>query len=819
MSDGTTPARRIRNRIDWRHRLARMRGSATVLDLQRYDDSIEVLSKLEGDVEALPDHALTESARALRAAVQAGTPTIEVRHHLFALTREAARRALGQRPFDEQMVAALALSDGAIVEMQTGEGKTLAGVMPAALLALSGHGVHVLTFNDYLARRDAEWMTPVYHALGLSVGVVQQGTTPRDRRAAYRAEVTYLTAKEAGFDLLRDRLATRPEDVVHRAFHAALVDEADSLLIDEARVPLVIAGAVGSTGPALAHLAALVSDLTPGVHFDLDEYARDVELTEAGVDHVERVLASGRLHDAANYTLLTRLNCALHARALLHRDVDYIVRGGRIELVDDATGRVVHDRHWPDGLQAALEAKEGLAASDGGRIFGSTTLQHFLRGYSHLCGMTGTARDASDELHATYGTPVVVVPTHRPARRIDYPDLWFTHRDAKERAVAGEIQRAHRSGRPVLVGTRSVAESERLARRLESDGVPCTVLNARHDAEEAQIVALAGTLGSVTISTNMAGRGTDIRLGGDDASERSRVAALGGLYVIGTNRHESRRIDQQLRGRAGRQGDPGASRFFVSLDDDLLVRFGVDRLIPPSVRPTVQDTPIDHPIVRHEAARIQRIVEGQDLDIRRTLERYSTILEEQYERFGERRQAVLHGARPGIWLRAPAKRAALVAAAGARAVDEAERVVTLAHRDRIWSEHLARCADIREGIHLVRLGGQDPLTRFATEITEAFTPLEDEVDAAVLASLEHVRASDGAIDLEEAGVTRPSSTWTYLINDDPFKDQAMLRLAGAGGVTIAIYAAAMLPFLLVGWGLIDRFLRRQGARRPPTHGA
>src|SRR2546427_4258183 len=493
--------------------------------------------------------------------------------------------------------------------MQTGEGKTLAAVMPAALNAFTDRGVHILTFNDYLARRDAEWMGPVYRMLGLSVAFIQQGIPPAVRRAAYNADITYVTAKEAGFDHLRDLLAMDAADLVHRPFNFALVDEADSLMIDEARVPLVIAGSVERHQSLALRLAELVASLSPGVHFDTDEYGRDIELTEAGIEHVERVLGCGSLHRAENIALLSELNCALHVRALLRRDVDYIVRNGRIEIVDEFTGRVVADRHWPDGLQAALEAKEGLERRPDGRILGSMTLQRFLRGYRRLCGMTGTARGCAAELQQLYGLDVVIIPTHRPMVRIDREDLVFTHREAKDRAIVDDIRRANAIGRSVLVGPLTVTESERLAQRLRLEGVRCEVLNAKNDAEEARIVARAGTFGAVTISTNMAGRGTDIRLGGEREADRDRVAALGGLYVIGTNRHESRRVDLQLRGRAGRQGDPGESRFFVSLEDDLLVRYGIHNLIPARFLPEKADVPIESPVVQREVARAQRIIE------------------------------------------------------------------------------------------------------------------------------------------------------------------------------------------------------------------
>jgi preprotein translocase subunit SecA len=728
------------------------------------------IGRQEAEISALGDEQIVGRAKALRERARAGEPLEVLRAPLFALAREAARRALGQRPFDAQILAALALDDGHVVEMQTGEGKTLTAVMPAALNALTGRGVHVLTFNDYLARRDAEWMAPIYRRLGLSAVHVGQGMTPADRRTAYRADITYVTAKEAGFDHLRDGLAMSETDLVHRPFHFALVDEADSLLIDEATVPLVIAGSDDHAESSAPRLAALVSSLAAGVHFEADEPGRNVDLTDAGIEHVERALRCGRLHDSGNLTLLTEVNCALHARVLLRRDVDYIVRNGRIEMVDGHTGRVVVDRHWPDGLQAALEAKETLERRPDGRVLASLTLQRFFHGYAKLCGMTGTARDAALELKQTYGLDVGVIPTHQPPARVDRDDEIFEKRESKERAVVEEIRRAHDAGRPVLVGTASVEESERLAAQLHREFVPCVVLNAKNDDDEAAIVADAGAVGAVTISTNMAGRGTDIRLGGRDEAGRDRVVALGGLYVIGTNRHDSRRVDSQLRGRAGRQGDPGESKFFVSLEDDLLVRHGIQSLI--SGRK-------DKRIVRREIARAQRIADGQNFEIRRTLSRYAGVLEHQYAQVTERRRALL---------------------SGEEGPDDAERALTLASIDRAWCDHLAYAADLREGIHLARLGGADPLAKFTTEVFKAFSRF----DEAVQANLD-----------SGAGLKAPSSTWTYLINDDPFRNRIGMSLTGPGGVTQAIYAGVMLMPLLIAWGVVEKAFRRKNRPTAP----
>jgi preprotein translocase subunit SecA len=795
------------------------------LDLRHYDQPLDDIARPEAELRAVSDDALTARATGVRDAARAGEPLTDLRTALYAIAREAARRTLGMRPFDVQIVAALAMDDGRIVEMQTGEGKTLAAVLPAALNALTGEGVHVLTFNDYLARRDAGWMRPIYQMLGLSVAFVQEGMAPAARRRAYAADVTYVTAKEAGFDHLRDLLARRRDGLVHRAFHFALIDEADSILIDEARVPLVIAGSADRPVSSVSLASRIVTGLTPGLHYDRDEYGRDVELTEAGVDHVEQLVGSGSLHVEANLGLLTEINCALHAQTLLRRDVDYLVRDGRIAIIDEHTGRVVEDRHWPDGLQAALEAKEGLDRRPDGRILGSITLQHFIRGYPRVCGMTGTARAAAAELEETYGLKVTVIPTHRPMIRVDHPDRVFAHRDAKEAAVIEEIRRAHATGRPILVGTVSVEESERLAARLVASGVHCDVLNARNDEAEARIIASAGAPGAVTISTNMAGRGTDIRLGGPATRVLATIPAAPGssdpggspgegLYVIGTNRHESARVDLQLRGRAGRQGDPGDSRFFVSLEDPLLVQFGIQSLLAGRFEAADSAEPITNPVVVAEVARAQRIVDQQNFEIRRTLARYSQVLEDQRLALMERRTALLEERdQPDLWPTVPGRYGSLVGRAGESKVREAERLVTLWCIDRAWCDHLAYAADLREGIHLTALGGQDPLTRFTTDLTVRFRQIDPDIDAAVLESLDTLSFKDGDIVLPEAILKGPSSTWTYLVNDDPFRNQIGMMLTGPGKATFGIYAAVMTMPLLILWGVVDRWFKKRPGRR------
>ncbi|UCG26486.1 MAG: accessory Sec system translocase SecA2, partial [Chloroflexota bacterium] len=566
--------------------------------LKHYEERVAAVNGLEPDLRPASEEQLRERAATLKRRAREGATPDSLIVELFTLVREVGRRVIGMRPYDVQVIGGLGLCEGKVVQMETGEGKTLAAVSPVALRALYGMGAHVLTFNDYLARRDAEWMGPIYRFLGLSVGFIQEGMGQSERRKAYQADVTYLTAKEAGFDFLRDGLVYEIGDLTQRPFQAAVVDEADSILIDEARVPLVIAGTAERALGRQELMRSIIQQLQPGLHYSVDENGRNVYLTEEGAIRAEDLLGCGDLYAPANLGSLTELNLALHAEALMRRDVDYIVRDGRVQIVDDFTGRVVKDRHWPYGLQTAIEAKEGLYSSDEGRILGSITLQHFLRRYPHLSGMTATAQPAADELLEFYDLELLVVPPNRPCIRVDHADHVFPTLEAKRQALLAHIESIHQTGRPILVGTISVAESEQLAADLRAAGVQGNVLNARRDDQEARIVAEAGALGAVTISTNMAGRGTDIRLGGHDGRDYDRVAAQGGLYVIGTNLHESRRIDDQLRGRVGRQGDPGNSRFFVSLDDDLLTRYGIADSFGPRWRSAAGAAPSNSPILR-----------------------------------------------------------------------------------------------------------------------------------------------------------------------------------------------------------------------------
>jgi preprotein translocase subunit SecA len=796
----------IRDKIKFRSLLNIIRPVPVECDLKNYQSLRIEIDKQ--DLSARTDASLKDLSSALAARARQGIPLDRLLVEAFALVREASRRVLGLRPFDVQVMAGIVMHQGKLAELPTGEGKTLAAVFPAYLNALTGRGVHVHTFNDYLARRDADWMGPVFEFLGLRAGYIQESMNISERQAAYACDITYATAKEAGFDFLRDNLCYEKADLVHRPFHFAIVDEADSILIDEARVPLVIAGAAGGleAGPCFADIAAAAR---PGLDFRTDDSGRNIYLTDEGIQRMESLLGRDNLHDPENADLLTGINQALHAAYLLNRDIDYIVRDGKVEIVDEFTGRVVEDRHWPDGLQAAVEAKESLRPGPGGSILGSITLQHFLKMYPRLCGMTATARSAGEAFYDFYGLKSVIIPPHKPCIRKDLPDAVFTHREAKRKALVREIGRWHEKGRPVLVGTASVEESEELAGALKASRIGCRVLNAKNDALEAGIIARAGAPGAVTISTNMAGRGTDIKLGGENEQEREKVVSLGGLYVIGTNRHESLRIDRQLRGRAGRQGDPGASRFFVSLEDPLIRQNGILERLPSRIRRLRQDAPLDHPLVRREIVHGQRMVEGRNFDIRRTLWNYAFLVENQRRRiFKWRREVLFREAPPGLLReRAAARYSQWSKVLGEEAMASIELRITLFEIDRAWTAHLAMIADVRESIHLVNVAGKSPLDEFHRILTPEFLALEAKIKEAVVETFKSLALKDGRIDLALAGIRGPSSTWTYLVNDNPFGD--WMSLIKGSNIGFAAFGAFLFFPFYIGYGIYQKLFRRR----------
>ncbi|NJP34593.1 accessory Sec system translocase SecA2 [Micromonospora thermarum] len=736
----------------------------TTVDLGPLEKLLPAIEAREEELRALDDAELTEAAG-----------KAEGYEEICAIGREAARRGLDQRPYDVQLLGAMALLSGKVAEMATGEGKTLTAVIAAYGHVRVGNGpVHVLTVNDYLARRDAQWMEPVYTLLGLTVGWVNEASTPQERREAYACDVTYVSVSEAGFDYLRDQLVTDIEDRVQPALRTAIVDEADSILIDEARVPMVLAGAVAGEQDPVHTAATLVRGLRKGKHYTVAEDGRSVAFTAAGLAAVEAKLGID-LYDEEHVAQLSAVNVALHAHALLHRDVDYIVREGTVELIDEMRGRVAQRRRWPDGLQAAVEAKEGLDATAEGEVLGTIAVQAYIGLYPTVCGMTATAVLVGDQLREFFGLEVAVIPPNTPCIREDEADRIYATRAEKEDALIDEIRRNHERGRPVLVGTLDVKESEGLAAGLNAAGVPCVVLNAKNDDEEAAIIAEAGAYGAVTVSTQMAGRGVDIRLGGSDQADRDRVAELGGLYVIGSGRHDSRRVDDQLRGRAGRQGDPGGSVFFVSLEDDLVARHAGDT-VPASPRMNA-DGLVTDPQVDYAVEHAQRVAEGVNHEIHRNTWRYSVVIEQQRKALAERRERLLTTDVAALMLldKVPDK-------AGEMDEDLLARVarsIALFHLDRLWAEHLAELSEVREGVHLRALGRLDPLDEFHRAAVPAFNNLVPEIERRTIETFTETEF-DETWEPEEAKLVRPSATWTYLVHDNPFGSELDRLIASVG---------------------------------------
>jgi len=667
----------------------------------------------------------------------------------FALAAAIAERVLGLRMFDVQMLGALAMQHGHIAEMKTGEGKTLAAVPAVIWYARQGRGAHVLTANDYLARRDSTWMRGIYDWFGLSVAHISQTMSPERRRAAYLCDVTYATANEVGFDHLRDGLARNAEELVQRPLVFALIDEADSILIDEARIPLVIAGGVPEDSAIACRVDSIVAELRPHQHYSIDEAARNVQLTDAGIQRAEASLDCGNLFDADNFRILTAVQDALHAHALLKRNVDYVVKNGSIELVDEFKGRIAQNRRWPAGLQSAVEVKERVQLNTQGRILGSITVQSLTRMYERICGMTGTAATQAEEFWQVYKLPVTVIPTNRPVIRQDLPDLVYADQEARSLALTEEIRKIHETQRPILVGTASVEESEKLSRSLHRAGIDHSVLNARNDEAEAEIIAQAGALGAVTVSTNMAGRGTDILLGGNPPKDREKVVELGGLYVLGTTRHEARRIDNQLRGRAGRQGDPGTSRLLISLDDDLLLRFGI------AENPDIES--------------VQRTAEGQNLEIRKTLWKYDcTVEHHRREMYGLRREILLSAGWSLRSMVSEEQYLGLTQAAGKEALEKAGRQLALAIIDELWSDYLANVAELKGGIHWVSWGGRDPLYEFLTGEQAIYADFHRCLTEEIVDALANAEIRDGAIHFPDGRRFERGATWTYITTDQPF---------------------------------------------------
>jgi preprotein translocase subunit SecA len=598
---------------------------------------VEAVSALEPEIEKLSDSELREKTDEFRERLAGGETIDDLLPEAFAVVREVSRRTLGMRPFDEQIMGGIVLHEGKIAEMKTGEGKTLAATMPVYLNALEGKGVHVVTVNDYLARRDAAWMGEIYTFLGLEVGLIQESMDFAERKIAYHSDVTYGTNAQFGFDYLRDNIATSPDQLVQRELNFGIVDEVDSILVDEARTPLIISGMPETAADVYYRFAAIVPRLKSGEDYEVDEKKQQVAPTESGVEKVEKALGIENLYDDVNTNLVNHLNQALRAQTLFHKDDEYIVTDGQVYIVDEFTGRVLEGRRYSEGLHQAIEAKEGVEIKEENQTVATITIQNFFRMYDKLSGMTGTAATEADEFMHTYKMEVVSIPTHKEMIRDDKDDLVYKTEKSKHKAVVEDIVERNKQGQPILVGTVSVDVSERLSALLGRRGIQHNVLNAKQHEREAEIIAEAGERGAVTIATNMAGRGTDIKLG-------EGVPELGGLYVLGTERHEARRIDNQLRGRSGRQGDPGESRFYLSFEDELLRLFGGQRMQGIIERIGLEeDVPIEAGMISNSVRRAQEQVESRNFQIRKRILEYDDVLNKQREVIYAIRRDILMG--------------------------------------------------------------------------------------------------------------------------------------------------------------------------------
>ncbi len=771
-------------------------GTKNERELKRLAPVVERINSFEEEMKKLPDHRLAAYTGEFKERIEKGESLDDLLPEAFAVVREVSRRVLGMRHFDVQLIGGIVLHEGKIAEMKTGEGKTLVATLPVYLNALTGRGVHVVTVNDYLAKRDAEWMGPIYRFLGLEVGVIVHGMDDEERKKAYAADVTYGTNNEFGFDYLRDNMKYSLDDMVQRELHYAIVDEVDSILIDEARTPLIISGPSEESTDKYYRANAVIVHLKKERDYTIDEKARTVVLTEEGVARVERLLGVDNLYDPKNMDLLHAVNQALKAHTLFKKDVDYVVKDGEVIIVDEFTGRLMPGRRYSDGLHQALEAKEGVKIESENQTLASITFQNYFRMYEKLAGMTGTADTEAVEFKEIYNLDVVVVPTNKPMIRIDYPDVVYRTEREKFRAVVEEIKELHRIGRPVLVGTISIEKSEQLSKMLKREGIPHNVLNAKHHEKEAQIIAEAGQKGKVTIATNMAGRGVDIVLG-------EGVKELGGLHIIGTERHESRRIDNQLRGRAGRQGDPGSSRFFLSLEDDLLRIFGAEKVSSLMEKLGMEEgQPIEHKMVSRAIENAQSKVEAHNFEIRKHLLEYDdvmnkqrtviydlrkeimgsenlkeTVLDMAYEVVDELVETytdeklypeqwdlkglseyyrMLFGVSPEVTeeqitemtreeLREKLFEQAVKvyeereATFGEEIIRYLERVLVLSTIDALWKDHLLAMDHLKEGIGLRGYGQMDPLKEYQREGFEMFQNLVYRIKEESLKKLYNVR--------------------------------------------------------------------------------
>ena len=761
--------------------IKRFLGDNNEKEIKRMRGIVDVINGREKALESLSDDALAGHTGKFKERLANGESLDELLPEAFAVVREASRRVLGMRHFDVQMIGGICLHEGKIAEMRTGEGKTLVATLPVYLNALEGKGVHMVTVNDYLARRDSEWMGRVYRFLGLSVGLIAHDMDFPERKLAYASDVTFGTNNEFGFDYLRDNMVIHPQQMVQRDLHYAIVDEVDSILVDEARTPLIISGPGQKSTDMYAVMARAVAQLKEGEDYKVDEKQKTVAPADEAVLKVERIVGIKNLYAPENLELSHCFTAALRAKALMKRDRDYVVRDDEIIIVDEFTGRLMVGRRYSDGLHQAIEAKEGVKIQRESQTLASITFQNYFRMYGKLGGMTGTAKTEEDEFLKIYKLPVVVVPTNRPVQRIDEPDAIYKTKRAKYRAVGQAVEEIHKKGQPILIGTTSITQSEELSAILKKHGVPHNVLNAKYHEKEAEIIKDAGQKGAVTIATNMAGRGTDIQLG-------EGVQELGGLYILGTERHESRRIDNQLRGRAGRQGDRGQSKFYLSLEDDLLRLFAADNIASIMDRLGMDENdPIEHKLITRSIERAQKKVEARNFDIRKHVLEYDDVMNQQREVIYTERRKILRGEDlkeniffmldkiiesemdqyanaklyPEEWtldgliedaekVYAPEgklKKAELEAMSrdeleetlrktardayaareqlfGEENMRELEKVVMLRVVDNHWMEHLDRMDMLREGINLRAYGQRNPLVEYKIEALDMFEAME-----------------------------------------------------------------------------------------------
>ena len=784
--------------------LTKIFGSKNERVLKEIQPIVAKINSFEPDIQKLDDAGLAAKTVEFRERFAKGESLDDLLPEAFAVTREAANRVIGERHYDVQLVGGVILHRGNIAEMKTGEGKTLCSTLAVYLNALSGRGVHVVTVNDYLAHRDAEWMGAIYRFLGLTTGTIVHGMNDEERQKAYNADVTYGTNNEFGFDYLRDNMKFDIKDYCQRDFNYAIVDEVDSILIDEARTPLIISGPADISTELYNSVDKIIPGFKVDEHYTLDEKAKAVSLTEEGVALGEKLLKVENLYDPKNIEYLHHLNQALKAHLLFQRDVDYLVKDGEVVIVDEFTGRTMPGRRYSDGLHQALEAKEGVKVESENQTLASITFQNYFRLYDKLAGMTGTADTEAVEFKKIYNLDVVIIPTHKNMIRQDFPDSIYKNIPAKYKAVVREIKELHKKGQPVLVGTISIDVSEKISNMLKKEGVKHSVLNAKQHDKEAEIIAEAGQTGRVTIATNMAGRGTDIKLG-------EGVADLGGLHILGTSRHESRRIDNQLRGRSGRQGDQGSSRFYLSLEDDLLRIFGSDRISGVLEKLGMdEDEPIEHNMISRAIENAQRKVEGHNFDIRKHLLEYDDVMNKQREVVYRQRREVLDGEdiKPVIedllaeemdsiaaefveqkilsedwdwqginermqgiigvvpeWEEADKQdldhdkfveklmqtaRSAYEAQEekiGAEGMRYLERVIFLQMVDTYWKEHLLNMDHLKEGIGLRGYGQKNPLNEYKREGFEMFANMIETVKQQTLTTLFRIKiASEEEVD-------------------------------------------------------------------------